>query len=163
VSSVKTVGQDRQPKPLGAFLLLASTWFVVQALVASPFLVRTCGAWFRTNGSSWERDDAVAILLFLLLESVLGAFLLWRSRKSASFVLHAAKGIIYGVLSFLIAAPLVYLVLNFLYKPVPTMPPHFVFVLLFFLGHRVPLLGIALGGFLASAVHQVLRVNQAQT
>lgn len=163
MSSVKIVGQDQQPRSVGAFLLLASTWFIVQVLVAFPFLVRTCGAWFRTNGASWERTDAVAVLLFLPLQSLLGAFFLWRSRKSANFGLHASKGIVYGLLSLLITVPLVFVALNFLYQPVPTMPPRFVFELLFFLGHRIPLLGVALGGFVASAVDRMLRTDSTRT
>lgn len=163
MTSVQYVGHDRRPNSFGAFLVLATTWFVVQVLVALPFLVRIWGVWFRANGASWDRADAVAILLFLSLQSVLGAFLLSRSRRNTNFALNSAKGMAYGILSFLIAAPFAYLVFSFLCKPISTIPPRFFLDIVLFLGHRIPLLGVAVGGLLAGAVHWLVKVNEAQT
>jgi hypothetical protein len=145
-----------QPRSFSAFLLLAGSWFVIQTIVASPVLVRVWTASLGAHVPWWDRADSVEIPTFLVLQSVCGAFLLWRSRRSPVFGLHAAKGIAYGLLSFPITAFLTYLVLISLYEPIRTIPPLFFFWMLFFLGHRVPLLGVALGGLLAAAVHWVL-------
>jgi hypothetical protein len=49
-----------------------------------------------------------------------------------------------------------------LYKPAITIPPAFFFALIFYLGHRIPLLGMLLGGFLAASTHWELTKTRAQ-
>jgi hypothetical protein len=140
-----------KPKPLKNVLVLACVSFVVQVIVAAPILVRILTSSFRYGPSSWDRADSIYVPICLFLQSVVGAFLLWRSRRSARFVWHAGKGIAYALLSFLITAPLVYFVLGSFYNPIRTMTPFMFFVMIFFLGHRVPLLGVSLAGFLTVA------------
>jgi len=48
------------------------------------------------------------------------------------------------------------------YKPIITIAPSFFFILLFYLGHRIPLLGVLLGGFLAASIHGVLTKTRAR-
>jgi hypothetical protein len=156
VTYVQRVSHYPQPKTFAAFLLLACTWFVAQVIVASPLPMRVWGTFLRANASWWDRFDVVAIPVCLLLQSVFGAFLLWRSRRSTAFGWHVFKGIAYGILSSLITVPLAFLIMKTFYEPTITMPPAFFFVLIFYLGHRIPLLGVMLGGLLAASIHRAL-------
>jgi hypothetical protein len=116
----------------------------------------------RADANWWDRADAISITICLLLQSVFGAFLLWRSGRSKAFGWHVVKGFAYGILSFLITVPLAFLIVNTFYKPIITMPPSFFFVLIFYLGHRIPLLSVVLGGVLAASVHWALTESKTQ-
>jgi hypothetical protein len=94
----------------------------------------------------------LSIPTFLLLQSAIGAFFLWRLWRGNNYLLYAAKGILVGFCGFLIAAPLSYVLLRFTYKSLPTIPPSFFFILMFYLGHRIPLVGVALGSFVAASL-----------
>jgi hypothetical protein len=143
-------------------LLLAGTWLVALVIVASPILVRVFSASLRADAQWWDSADAAAIVICLFLQSAFGAFFLWRSGRSKAFAWHVVKGIAYGILSFLITVPLAFLIMKTFYKPIITMPPAFFFVLIFYLGHRIPLLGVVVGGFLAAAAHWALTESKAQ-
>ncbi len=151
-----------QPKSFVAYLLLAFAWLVAQSALASPILVRVLSASLRADVHWWDRADAAAIVICLLLQSVFGAFFLRRSRRSTAFGWHVVKRIAYGLLSFFITIPLAFLITNVFYKPIITIPPAFFFVLIFYAGHRIPLLGVVLGGFLAASTHWVLTMTRPQ-
>ena len=156
MTSVQLDGHNPQPKAFDVYLLLICTWLVALVVVAFPMLTRVLSASLRADAKWWERADAVAILICLLLQSCFGAFFLWRSGRSKVFGWHVFKGIAYGILSFLITVPLAFLIMKSLYKPTITMPPAFFFVMTFYMGHRIPLLGVTLGGLLAASIHWAL-------
>ena len=135
-----------QPKSFSAYLLLTCAWLVAQLVAAFPILMRVWSASLHADAYWWVRADAVAIPLCLLLQSVIAAIFLWRSRRSAAFGWHLFKGIAYGVSSALLSVPLAFLIMKLFYKPVITMPPAFFFAVIIYLGHRIPLLGVVLGG-----------------
>ena len=151
-----------QPNTFAAYLLLTATWFVALVVVAFPMLGRVLSASLRANAKWWERADAIAILICLLLQSGFGAFFLWRSGRSKVFGWQVFRGIAYGILSFLVTIPLAFLIMKGLYKPAITIPPAFFFALIFYLGHRVPLLGLLLGGFLVASTHWELTKTRTQ-
>lgn len=155
------VSRYPHPRTFATYLFLTCAWFVAQVVVAIPMLVRILSASLRAGAEWWERADAVAILTCLLLQSVFGAFFLWRSRRSTAFGWQVFKGIAYGILSFLVTVPLAFFLVKFLCKPIITMPPAFFFAVIFYLGHRIPLLGVVLGGFLAASVHWRLTGTRA--
>jgi len=156
VTNVQRLCNYPLPKTFSGYLLLTGTWLVAQVVVASPILARTLSASLRADANWWDRADAVAIPICLLLQSLFAAFFLWRSRRSTAFGWQISKGIAYGILSFLITVPLAFLIMKTFYKPTIAMPPAFFFVVIFYLGHRVPLLGVVLGGFMAASTHWVL-------
>jgi hypothetical protein len=162
VNNLQHTRRRPQPKTFAAYLLLTGTWLVALVIVASPIPVRVFSASLRADAHWWDRADAVSITICLLLQSVLGTFLLWRSGSSKAFAWHVVKGVAYGILSFLITVPLAFLIMKTFYKPIITMPPVLFFALIFYLGHRIPLLGVVLGGFLAAAVHWALTESKAQ-
>jgi hypothetical protein len=131
-------------------------------VLAFPILIRALSASLRANAQWWDRADSIAILTCLLLHSVFGAYFLWRSRRSTALGWHVVKGIAYGLLSFFIAIPFAFLIMKMFYKPLVTIPPAFFFVLMFYLGHRIPLLGVVLAGSLAAFTHWMLTKPRAQ-
>ena len=141
-----------QRRAFGTYLFLAAASLGVQLVVALPITLRIWKAALRPGAFSWDRADAFSIPIFLLLQSAIGAFFLWRLRRGNNYLLHTVKGILVGLCGFLIATPLSYVLLRFSYKSLPTIPPSFFFMLVFFLGHRIPLLGVLLGSFVTASV-----------
>jgi len=158
---MQLVSHYPQPKTFTTYLLLSGTWLVVQVVLASPILVRVLSASLRADAYWWDRADAVAIPICLILQSVFGAFLLWQSRRSPAFGWHIFKGIAYGIFGALITAPLAFLIMKTFFEPPVTMPPAFFFVVMLYLGHRIPLLGVVLGGFFAASIHWALTKTRA--
>ena len=141
-----------QNRTLGTFVLLASVLLGVQLVVALPITLHIWKAAFRPGALSWDRADAVTIPTFLLLQSAIGALFLCRLRRSCNYLVHAGKGVLVALGSFLIAALLGFFILSYSYEPVAWDTPFMFFVTIFFLGHRIPLLGVVLGGFVATTL-----------
>jgi len=154
--------QPQNLKRLANYLIVASVTLVVQLLVGFPLIFQIGKMALRPGAFSWDRADAVEVATCLGLQSAISAFLLLHLRRSSHYLTHLVKGILIGLSSFLFAAILGYVVLQFLYGPVAEETPLMFFILIIFLGHRIPLLGVALSGAGAAALHWfVARNHQA--
>lgn len=156
---MNAAGPSRNRKSLANYLILTSVTGLVQLLVGFPLIVQILKMAFRPGAFSWDRADAVELATCIGLQSATSAFLLLRLRRSGHYLTHLVKGVLVGLSSFLIAAVFGFLILRSQYEPFAEMTPLMFFVLIVFLGHRIPLLGVMLSGGAAATLHWFLTRN----
>jgi hypothetical protein len=157
------VAQSLQHRNSMTYLIITAVSLAVQLIIALPITLHIWAVASRPGAYPWDRTDAITIPAFLVLQSAIGSFFLWRIRRTRNCLLHGLIGVLMGLCGFIVAAPLEYFILLFSYKSLLNITPLFFFILIFFLGHRIPLLGVVIASFAAGTTHWLLLQDVAST